>query len=72
MIGPGLVHRLAADLQRRFVVEARIAAETGVGETQKRRLAPERRGPARRDTSIRRTGPGSASRYMMNGRHREA
>jgi hypothetical protein len=29
VIGPGLVHRLAADLQRRFVVAARKETETG-------------------------------------------
>jgi hypothetical protein len=29
VVGPGLVHRLAADLQRRFVVEARTETRLG-------------------------------------------
>jgi hypothetical protein len=31
--GAGLIHRLASDLQRRFVVQARSDAETRKGET---------------------------------------
>ena len=29
VVGPGLVHRVAAELQRRYVVEARTEAGTG-------------------------------------------
>jgi hypothetical protein len=34
IVGPGLVHRLAAELQRRFVVEART--ETGLAAPRER------------------------------------
>ena len=43
VVGEGLLHRLCADLQRRFVVEARAAAETSKGpEHRGPRLSPER------------------------------
>jgi hypothetical protein len=39
VIGPGLVHRLAADLQRRFMVEAR--AETSLASAPRHLTARE-------------------------------
>jgi hypothetical protein len=37
IVGPGLVHRLAAELQRRFVVQART--ETGLAAPRERQAA---------------------------------
>ena len=46
-IGPGLIHRLAADLQRRFTVVARREAETGSGTPRHSRTTQREAQPAR-------------------------
>lgn len=46
IVGPGVVHRLAAHLQRHFVVQARTDAETRKGETNGHR-GPRQAGPGR-------------------------